>query len=86
MYSSVLPVVGSTNEEVGIVEVVFVVEGESSAMTEEDDESKRDEDCIGRPISLAELVRLAFEVCVDRLNICGIRGREREEVLVPSGG
>jgi hypothetical protein len=47
------------------------------------------EDCIGSPISVAELVLLPFvevPTCVARLNICGIRAREREDEVLPSGG
>lgn len=47
------------------------------------------DDCIGRPISVAELVRLPFveaPTWVARLNMCGIRAREREDALPPSGG
>lgn len=44
-------------------------------------------DCMGNPISVAELVlRVLAPVCVARLNICGMRARARVDVELPSGG
>lgn len=44
-------------------------------------------DCIGRPISVAELARLVLApACAALLNIWGIRARARDEDELPSGG
>jgi hypothetical protein len=44
-------------------------------------------DCIGSPISVAELARRVFvPACAARLNIWGIRARARLDEELPSGG
>ena len=40
---------------------------------------------IGRPMSAAELVLRDLPV-FDRLNICGMRARDKDDELEPSGG
>jgi hypothetical protein len=44
-------------------------------------------DCIGSPISVAELARRVFvPACAARLNICGMRALARLDEELPSGG
>lgn len=44
-------------------------------------------DCMGKPISVAELALLALvPACAARLNICGIRALANVEDELPSGG
>jgi len=61
---------------------------EETILPVNDFSSAGSDDCMGRPISVAELVRRPFvdaPTWVARLNICGIRARERDDALPPSG-